>query len=100
MALTRLRAWVVNFRYRYNVDDTPYVGTRVTYSDGINKTMRALRTLQSKYQGATQIQVFYNPKKPSQSVLVPGLSIFNFTPLITSSLFVLVGVFMQTYDFS
>ncbi len=93
-------AWVVNFRYRYTVANRKYDGSRVTYSDGINKTMRALRKLQDKYQGKSQIQVYYNLKNPKQSVLVPGLSIFNFTPLITSTLFILAGVFIQIYDFS
>ena len=93
-------AWVVNFKYSYTVANKKYDRSRVTYSDGINKTMRALRKLQDKYQGQSQIQVYYNPKNPNQSVLVPGLSIFNFTPLITSALFILAGVFIQTYDFS
>ena len=93
-------AWVANFKYRYTVADRKYDGSRVTYSDGINKTMRALRKLQDKYQRKSQIKVYYNPKNPNQSVLAPGLSIFNFTPLITSALFILAGVFIQTYDSS
>ena len=93
-------AWVVDFAYRYSVADRQYQGKRVTYSDGINKTMRALRKLQDKYQGKAQVRVHYNPKNPRQSLLVPGLSIFNFTPLITSSLFILAGVFILIYDFS
>jgi hypothetical protein len=93
-------AWVVDFRYSYAVADKKYRGKRVTYSDGINKTMGVLRRLQDRYRGKSQIQVYYNPNNPKQSVLVPGLSIFNFTPLITSALFVAAGVFIQTYDFS
>ena len=93
-------AWVVNFRYSYIVADKAYDGKRVTYSDGINKTMRALHKLQKTYQGKSQIQVYYNPKNPNHCVLVPGLGIFNFTPLITSTLFILAGVFIQTYAFS
>jgi hypothetical protein len=92
-------AWGVNFRYHYSVADRKYDGSRVTYSDGINKTMRALRKLQEKYQGKSSIQVYYNPTNPKQSVLVPGLSIFNFTPLITSVLFILAGLFIYSYDF-
>ena len=42
-------AWVVNFRYSYTVADKAYAGKRVTYSDGINKTTRALKKLQQKY---------------------------------------------------
>jgi len=62
-------AWVVNFRYSYSVADRKYDGSRVTYSDGINKTSRALHKLQGKYQGKSLIQVYYNPKNPKQSVL-------------------------------
>ena len=93
-------AWVVNFKYSYAVANKKYQGSRVTYSDGINKTVRALRKLQDRYRGKSQIQVYYNPKNPNQSVLVPGLDIFNFTPLLTSALFILAGVFIQIYDFS
>ena len=89
-----------NFKYNYAVANKKYQGSRVTYSDGINKTLRALRKLQDRYRGKSQILVYYNPKNPSQSVLVPGLHIFNFTPLITSALFILAGIFIQTYDFS
>ena len=92
-------ACVVNFRYHYSVADRKHEGSRVTYSDGINKTSRALHKLQEKYQGKSLIQVYYNPDNPRQSVLVPGLSIFNFTPLITSALFILAGLFIYSYDF-
>lgn len=91
-------AWVVNFRYSYSVSDGKYEGSRVTYSDGINKTSRALKKLQKRYQGKSLIQVYYNPEKPEQSVLVPGLGIFNFTPLITSVLFILAGLFIYSYE--
>lgn len=92
-------AWVVNFRYSYFVSDRKFDGSRVTYSDGINKTSRALHKLQEKYQGKSLIQVYYDPNNPKQSVLVPGLSIFNFTPLITSVLFILAGLFIFSFDF-
>ena len=92
-------AWVVDFRYSYSVADRKYEGSRVTYSDGINKPSRALRKLQEKYSGKSLIQVYYNPANPGQSVLVPGVGIFNFTPLITSALFILAGLFIYRFDF-
>lgn len=91
-------AWVVNFRFHYAVAGRQCDGSRVTYSDGIKKTMRALRKLQEMYHGNSFIQVHYNPKTSRQSVLVPGLSIFNFTPLITSVLFILAGLFSFGLD--
>ena len=93
-------AMVVNFAYRYRVKSHDYRGRRVTFSDSVNKTMGPLEKLRDRYQGKSQIKVYYNPRQPEQSVLVPGLSIFNFTPLITSVLFVLAGVFISSYEFS
>lgn len=87
-------ALVVNFRYHYTVDGTRYSGSRVTFSDGINKPVSALKKLQQKYRGKIQILVYYNPDKPDESVLIPGLNLFNFTPLITSSLFILAGIYL------
>jgi len=91
-------ALVVNFSYGYSVGNHKYYGSRVTFSDGINKTRGALNRLQKRYLGKSQVQVYYNPNNPPKSVLVPGLSIFNFTPLITSTLFVLAGLFIFTLE--
>ena len=93
-------AMVVDFSYRYRVGEQRFNGKRVTFSDGINKTMRALKKLQQAYQDKSEIRVYYNPARPAQSVLVPGPSLFNFTPLITSGLFVAVGIFIFTFDFT
>ncbi len=93
-------ARVVDFRYRYRVKGEDYLGSRVTFSDSINKTAGELKKLQERYQGKSQIQVFYRPGRPQQSVLVPGLSIFNITPLITSGLFIAAGIFIGIFDFS
>ena len=92
-------ALVVNFKYRYSVEGVDYNRYRVTYSDGINKTVGSLKRLQERYRGKNQIQVYYDPNRPGESVLIPGLNIFNFTPLITSCLFILVGIFVIFYDF-
>ncbi len=93
-------ARVVDFRYRYRVKNEDYLGSRVTFSDSVNKTSGTLQKLQDQYQGKSQIKVFYRPDQPQQSVLLPGLSIFNFTPMITSALFIAAGVFIGTFDFS
>jgi hypothetical protein len=92
-------ALVVDFKYRYSVKGIDYNGKRVTYSDGINKTVGSLKKLQERYRGKSQIQVYYDPERPGECVLVPGLNIFNFTPLITSALFVMAGLFIIFYDF-
>ena len=90
-------ALVVDFRYRYQVEGEAYTGERVTFSDGVNKRSGTLRKLQQCYAGKKSVTVFYNPQRPHESVLVPGVSLYNFTPLITSSLFIAVAIFMFSY---
>ena len=70
-----------------------------TYSDVVNKTVGSLKKLQERYRGKSQIQVYYDPARHGESVLIPGVNIFNFTPLITCSLFILAGVFAIFYEF-
>lgn len=90
-------ALVVDFRYRYEVGGEVYTGERVTFSDGVNKRPGAVRKLQQRYAGKERVTVFYNPQKPKEAVLVPGVSLYNFTPLITSCLFMVVAAFMFNY---
>lgn len=91
-------ALVTDFRYRYTVDGESFVGSRVSFSDGVNKTTRSLKKLQQRYQAQDNVSVYYNPRNPGDSVLVPGVTIYNFTPLITSSLFAFVAIYLLNLD--
>ena len=71
----------------------------LVYNSRISKTAGSLKKLQKRYRGKSQIQVYYDPVRPGESVLVPGLNIFNFTLLITSALFVLADLFIIFCDF-
>jgi len=92
-------AVVADFSYSYSVDGQTYTGQRVTFSDHVNKTMASLKKLQTKYQGQERVVVYYNPANPSQSVLIPGPGVYNFTPFITPGLFIAAGYFLMTHDF-
>jgi len=89
---------VVDFEYVYSVHGRSYTGKRVTFSDAVNKTSGSLRKIQELYQGKDQIVVYYNPANPQNSVLIPGPDLYNFTPLITSLLFILAGLFLMTLE--
>lgn len=91
-------ALVVDFRYRYTVNGDSFVGSRVTFSDSVNKATSSLKRLQSRYQGKEAISVYYNPENPAESVLLPGATFYNFTPLITSGLFVLAATYLFGLD--
>ncbi len=88
---------VIDFRYRYTVNGREYTGSRVSWSDFVTKSGRALRRLQESYAGKRGIMVYYDPLDPEESVLIPGASLYNFTPLITSLLFVAAGIFVLAW---
>ncbi len=88
---------VIAFRYRYTVDGREYTGSRVSWSDFVTKSGGALRRLQEHYAGKRGIMVYYNPASPQDSVLLPGVSLYNFTPLVTSLLFVAAGIFVLAW---
>jgi len=88
-----------DFSYCYRVDQQTYGGKRVTFSDHVNKSRRSLKRLQAKYQGQKRVAVYYDPADPSQSVLIPGAGVYNFTSFITPGLLIIAGYFLMTHDF-
>ena len=94
---TNERGWSslhIKMEYEYIVEDVKYISKRVTFSDMVNKPYSSLDNLLNEYIENDHIQMYYNPTNHKDSVLVPGLSIWNFTPMITGFGFVGVGVFM------
>jgi hypothetical protein len=84
----------IDMEYRYKVDGKEYCSTRVTFTDFVVKPESSLNKLLQEYIENKNIKVFYNPKKPEKSILVPGMSVFNFTPMITGALLMGVGFFI------
>ena len=83
---------MTNFLYSYEVNGQSYSSKRVTFSDYITKTKNALDTLVRESEKKDLIDVYYNPENPKESVLIPGISIYNILPFITFSLFICVGI--------
>lgn len=80
--------------YSYQVDGVEYTSKRATFSDMVVKPMSALNRLLDDFLKTDRITVYYNPKKPADSVLIPGASIWNFTPMLVGFGFMAGGVFV------
>ena len=78
--------------YSYVVDGQSYLSKRVTFSDYVVKTQSALNRILGQHENRSMVKVYYNPKKPGDSVLIPGVSIYNITPYVTAILFSGTGV--------
>jgi len=81
----------VDYVYVYTVDGTEHRGTRVTFSDSMVKTGGALRDLQERLRVGS-VPVYYDPANPSESALIPGPTLYNYTPFITAFLLIGIGV--------
>jgi hypothetical protein len=78
--------------YQYEVGGQKHKGTRISLSSASNNAQQIV----SRYPKGKSVQVYYNPDKPKQAVLVPGGDGFNFVPYIFSTVFVLLGIFSAT----
>ncbi|RJG49878.1 DUF3592 domain-containing protein [Motilimonas pumila] len=78
-------------KYRYNVERVDYTGNQITAADLVIKLMVASDGVLEHYPEQTMIEVAYNPNKPHQALLQPGLTRWNLIPLITISIFFAAG---------
>jgi hypothetical protein len=84
----------IELLYEYQVAGETYRSSRATFSDMVNKPQSALDILLNEYAQHEYIVVYYNPTKHQDSVLFPGLSIWNFTPMLTGILFIAAGGYL------
>ena len=78
--------------YQYEVGGQKHKGTRISLSSASNNAQQIV----ARYPKGKSVQVYYNPDKPKQAVLVPGGDGFNIVPYIFTTVFVLLGIFSAT----
>ncbi|WP_372761147.1 DUF3592 domain-containing protein [Pseudoalteromonas sp.] len=85
----------IALQYEYEVAGETYRSTRATFSDMVNKPKSSLDLLLNEYAEHDYIVVYYNPANYQDSVLFPGISIWNITPMLTGVLFIAAGVYIS-----
>ncbi len=95
--------------YEYKVANRSYTSDKVdlSHGSGVFFTKRPADSLVSKHTEGTQVRVYYNPAKPAQAILRPGLTrkylleIFVFLIMgiisIVGSSFVFYGFWLDTF---
>ena len=63
--------------YRYSVNGTEYSSERFSFSTNYVGEPEKVRFYEDNYRQGQTIKVYYNPAKPSESVLIRGLPDFN-----------------------
>ncbi len=85
----------IALQYEYEVAGETYRSTRATFSDMVNKPKSSLDLLLNEYAEHDYIVVYYNPANYQDSVLFPGISIWNITPMLSGVLFIAAGVYIS-----
>jgi hypothetical protein len=69
---TLAREWFTEVRYRYTVDGVSYTGNRLrAFGPRHTDEQQALQEL-APFPVGQKVKVYYDPAKPSSSVLIPG----------------------------
>ena len=89
-----------NFRveYEYEVEDQPYTGTTYSYKITTNSANRRdAEALVKEHTVGSTVNVYFNPSKPSECVLVPGLNTSSYLGFLVGGVFLLmmIGMILQ-----
>lgn len=64
--------WRLNLRYTYEVAGQPYQGDRLRAMAERFPTEAQARQHEAAFRPGQRVKVYYDPAKPSSSVLIPG----------------------------
>jgi hypothetical protein len=80
-------------KYTYVVDTIELKSSRVVFGDFLSSSEKTARKRVLQYPLGAEVQVFYDPRSPDESVLQPGCSTPLFAVGILGVIFLLVGSF-------
>lgn len=81
--------WLVDVRYSYTVEDASYTSTQISNLDILLAWNPFHWLFFTSLKESTGVTVYYNPNNPSESVLIPGLSLL-YLPFVFFAAFVVV----------
>ena len=69
------RDYTVDVRYSYEVEGQKFEGDRLRYGNESHDSRASAMEEQSRFAPGKEVQVHYDPKTPSQSVLIKGIGL-------------------------
>lgn len=69
------RDYTVDVRYSYEVEGQKFEGDRLRYGNDSHDSRASAMEEQSLFASGKEVQVYYDPKTPSQSVLIKGIGL-------------------------
>lgn len=91
-------AFTLKVKYKYILNDKEIISKRVFFGDfiGANFSNHYKKQVQN-YNQCNAINVYYNPKKPVQSVLEKGIHFIIFRELIVGIIFIMLCFMVMSW---
>lgn len=87
------KAYQLKVSYEYIVKGKQYLSRRIFFGDTLRASSRLVAEAQRiKYQPGTTVTVYYNPKKPKEALLQPGIDSIIYWTLAFGSIFLVFGL--------
>lgn len=85
--------------YKYEVDEIKYSSKRIFIGDFIlSNNSEALKRKIIKHTKKSQIDVYYNPLKPAESVLEPGVNKAIYKNIVIGVSFIILSIILGIYS--
>jgi Protein of unknown function (DUF3592) len=81
--------------YEYSVEGKKYSCSRIRYGQIGSRDRAGADRVIAPYQPGTQVEIFVNPRKPSDATLVPGVSWGNLLVALAGLVFLAAGVLFE-----
>lgn len=79
--------------YEFQVDGSSFVGSTYSYKITTNSAnSKGATALVEQYPLNSEIDVYYNPVNPKESVLLPGLNAWSYMPFFAGLMFLFFGI--------
>ncbi len=87
--------WTWRIHYEYVLNGTRHKGWRAYY--GSEPTLGVARNIVARFPAGAAVKVYYYPKQPGTSVLIPGFNRYTYGGLILALLFFSLMVWLWQY---
>lgn len=91
---TTRKSYSAHVVYEYEVDGQHFESDNIWYGSYSSSSRSSAQKLAAKYPVDTQVEVYYMPGEPSESVLMPGAFFSSYIMLIVGSVFAGVGLLL------
>ena len=83
--------------YTYSIGETRHEGYQVSFGEYADADRSIAEEILDRYREGAAVQVYYNPDRPGEAVLEPGLHGFPWLFLIPAPIFLGLGYLMAKY---